>query len=44
MASPYDVIGSVPGFTLTSDDITEGESLALPQVSADGGGPTRRRS
>lgn len=38
MASPYDVIGTVPSFTLTSDDLTEGASLALPQVSADGGG------
>lgn len=33
MATPYDVIGSVPTFTLTSDDLDHGARLALPQVS-----------
>lgn len=33
MATPYDVIGSVPTFTLTSDDLDDGARLALPQVS-----------
>ena len=38
MGSPYDVIGKVPEFDLTSEDITEGQVLELPQVSSDGGG------
>src|SRR3954447_1208142 len=33
MASPYDIIGAVPTFKLTSTDIAEGERLARPQVS-----------
>ncbi|HLT61537.1 MAG TPA: YbhB/YbcL family Raf kinase inhibitor-like protein [Microlunatus sp.] len=33
MATPYDVIGSVPSFTLTSDDLVDGARLGLPQVS-----------
>lgn len=33
MATPYDVIGDVPSFELSSADVTEGEPLANPQVS-----------
>jgi Raf kinase inhibitor-like YbhB/YbcL family protein len=33
MATPYDVIGDVPSFTLTSADVTDGGPLANPQVS-----------
>ena len=33
MASPYDIIGVVPTFSLTSTDIAEGERLARGQVS-----------
>lgn len=33
MATPYDVIGDVPTFTLTSADVTDGGALANPQVS-----------
>ena len=33
MASPYEIIGVVPTFTLSSDDIAEGERLARGQVS-----------
>jgi Raf kinase inhibitor-like YbhB/YbcL family protein len=32
-SSPYDAIGQVPSFTLTSTDITAGERLATPQLS-----------
>lgn len=31
--SPYDSIAQVPSFTLTSTDITDGESLQTPQLS-----------
>jgi Raf kinase inhibitor-like YbhB/YbcL family protein len=41
MATPYDVIGSVPTFTLTSDDLADGARLALPQVSEGQGGEDR---
>ncbi|GAB3750675.1 YbhB/YbcL family Raf kinase inhibitor-like protein [Microlunatus parietis] len=33
MATPYDVIGSVPSFDLTSDDLADGAVLGQPQVS-----------
>ena len=33
MTSPYDVLGAVAGFTLTSEDVTEGERLARGQAS-----------
>lgn len=33
MSNPYDAIGDVPSFTLTSDDISDGAVLATPQVS-----------
>lgn len=33
MTTPYDVIGSVPGFQLTSDDLADGAVLGQPQVS-----------
>src|SRR5690242_15851165 len=33
MASPYDIIGVVPSFALTSTDIADGERLARGQVS-----------
>ncbi|MCU1404211.1 MAG: hypothetical protein JWQ43_514 [Glaciihabitans sp.] len=32
-SSPYDAIAEVPGFTLTSTDVTHGEQLPSPQVS-----------
>lgn len=31
--NPYDVLAPVPGFTLSSNDIAEGETLAKPHVS-----------
>ncbi|MFC7623207.1 YbhB/YbcL family Raf kinase inhibitor-like protein [Microlunatus sp. GCM10028923] len=33
MTTPYDVIGSVPAFQLTSDDLADGAVLGQPQVS-----------
>ncbi|WP_152362505.1 YbhB/YbcL family Raf kinase inhibitor-like protein [Microlunatus speluncae] len=33
MATPYDVIGSLPSFGLTSEDLGDGGRLELPQVS-----------
>ena len=33
MSTPYDAIGRVPGFTLTSTDIADREQLAAAQVS-----------
>lgn len=33
MATPYDAIGSVPTFELTSDDLADGARLAVPQAS-----------
>jgi Raf kinase inhibitor-like YbhB/YbcL family protein len=38
MATPYDAIGSVPTFVLTSDDLADGEQLGLPQVNDGQGG------
>ncbi len=33
MSSPYDVIGKVASFNLTSSDITDGEPISQPQLS-----------
>lgn len=33
MSNPYDAIAEVPSFTLSSEDITDGEKLAMAQVS-----------
>jgi Raf kinase inhibitor-like YbhB/YbcL family protein len=33
MSNPYDDIADVPAFTLTSEDITDGEQLSAAQVS-----------
>lgn len=38
MSSPYEIIATVPTFTLTSTDLADGEKLALPQVSRGLGG------
>lgn len=31
--NPYDDLPQLPGFTLTSQDVTDGGALAAPQVS-----------
>jgi len=36
--SPYDFLPELPGFTLTSDDLVEGEQLSLDQVHDSAGG------
>jgi Raf kinase inhibitor-like YbhB/YbcL family protein len=33
MTSPYDAVGKVPSFSLTSEDIADGEEMPQPQVS-----------
>jgi Raf kinase inhibitor-like YbhB/YbcL family protein len=33
MSSPYDAIGQVPSFSLTSEDVVAGEQLSRPQLS-----------
>lgn len=33
MSNPYDAIAKVPGFTVTSTDVADGEELPTPQVS-----------
>ncbi|RKR74354.1 YbhB/YbcL family Raf kinase inhibitor-like protein [Frondihabitans australicus] len=33
MSTPYDIIGDVPAFTLTSTDVADGQTLPTPQVS-----------
>jgi Raf kinase inhibitor-like YbhB/YbcL family protein len=44
MATPYDVIGSVPSLELTSDDLADGARLSLPQVSGKMGAGGEDRS
>jgi Raf kinase inhibitor-like YbhB/YbcL family protein len=39
--NPYDFLPEAPAFSLTSDDVTDGATLSMPQVGAGAGGEDR---